>query len=189
MEGNPKDFLGDLEEFSNARQEKDDELPVFSSQFETVQNESLPGFSGNSGMQNTKTGENTIVNEEYDEIDVPLPPPELRTAPPHVRLQNIEDEYLQTEPSKDELVEAKEEIEETCAKKQIFVNVEDFGTLLETIDGAKKHIKRFAEISSSLDSMNEASTKEINRINNIFENIQRKVIMIDNRLFEKGEEW
>lgn len=123
---------------------------------------------------------------ETETLEVPAPPPELKEKPMYARLQEIEDEYLDSVEPETDMEEIRMELEaETELKKPLFVNLQEYGVLLETMRGAKTNLTNFTETVSRLQNLTNTRKKEFDKINKHFENIQRKLIMIDNALFEE----
>lgn len=127
-------------------------------------------------------------NDSFDDLDIPKPPKELRSKTEYKRMQDIEDEYLDTEVTNEDIDASLGELKSFSKKSSIFVNVEDYASLIETVKGTKPNFKIFQERFENLDIINDTKINELENLNKIFENLQRRIIAVDNHLFEKEEE-
>lgn len=157
---------------NNINSSKEKELPGFD---DDTNNDELPSFDN----------KNTINRRE--EVEVPLPPPELSARPAIIRLQDIEDDYLDTEPSRSDIDNIKKELKRENKKSPIFVNLDEYGVLLSTVRSTNGNIKTFANISNNIQNLHSTQKDKIKKMNELFEEIQRKLIMVDNSFFDKDE--
>ena len=118
--------------------------------------------------------------------DVPLPPPELKAKHGHLKLEDIEDRYLEEQANEEEIGYAKAKLE--GKKKNVFVNVNDYNKLMVTVRESRPNFKVFADKFQNLDNLSITLDCEIVKIKKSLEAIQRKLIVADNRLFEKVED-
>ena len=120
--------------------------------------------------------------------EIPKPPKELRSNSEYKRMQDIEDEYLETQVSNEEINEAFGELKSFSKKNPIFVNVEDYAALIESIKGTKTNFKIFQERFENLETIKDTKFEELETLNKILETLQRRIISVDNHLFEKEED-
>lgn len=123
-----------------------------------------------------------------DTLEIPKPPKELKSRDEYKRLQELEDEYLETNVSDSESSNSLNELKELSRKDPIFVNLEDYASLIETVKSSKQNFKIFQEKFENLDAIKNAKESELEKLNKILENLQRRIIAVDNHLFEKEEE-
>lgn len=178
MINNNQDSINDLNIKPLKPENNNQELPSFEIEQNTENDSGLPIFDNNNGNTN-----------DSEMIDIPLPPVELKSKPPRQRLQDIEDECLIKSPEDYDMYDVKKQIEkENNLSAPIYVNVEDYNTLVSTVESTANNINRFVNIFSNFDNIKNTQHNELVKINKLFENMQRKLIMIDSRIFEKIED-
>ncbi len=123
-----------------------------------------------------------------NEPEVPRPPQELRSKPSRTKLQDIEDKYLQEEAFEIDLEDAKEELESRKSKNPVFINLQDYGHMISAMKSTKANLKSFTQAFQKMDSIDMALNNEIGKAQKTLELIQRKLITLDNHLFEGMEE-
>lgn len=131
---------------------------------------------------------NDEKTDSFDDFDIPRPPKELKSKTEYNLMQDIEDEYLDTQVTDEDINNSIDELKIFSKKEAIFVNIEDYASLIEKIKGTKSNFKIFQERFENLDTVKETKVSSLENLNKIFENLQRRIIAIDNHLFEKEEE-
>lgn len=141
-------------------------------------NNELPSFD--------TINEKTNVDDN-DISDVPLPPPNLRARNHPLRLEDIEDKYLEEQSSIEEMAFLKIKGVQKGIKG-VFVNVKDYNNLIVTVKESRSDFKLSSEKSQNIDNLSATMGAELFKIQKTLESIQRRLIGIDNRLFEKLED-
>lgn len=166
-----------------------EELPEFTDSTPSTSSRKLelPSFEEEI-IQNKQvfTNDDSMTNEEMEDMEVPRPPPELKQKFTHLKLQDIEDEYLDKQTQEEDLEETRKELK-SFEKKPVFVNVNDYGTMLSTVKGTKTNFKLFIEKFTRLDEISTTKDSELDKIQKHLEHVQRKLITIDNKIFERLE--
>lgn len=137
--------------------------------------DSLPSFDDE---------KNQYENFEDDSLsDVPTPPQELKEKFPHHRLYDIEDEYLS------ENTEENTALDEVSLKdKHVYVNLKDYNNLIVTVKQSRNNFRMFSERFSRIENISLTMDLKMSDSHKLLEFMQRKLIGLDNRLFERVED-
>lgn len=159
---------------------------------ESLESVELPSFDDEKTFesQSFHYEQNQLDNNSLSDLDldIPRPPKELKSKGEYLKLQDIEDEYLETNVTNQDILNAESELKEFAKKQPLFVNVEDYGAMLNSIKGSKSNFKTFYEKFQTLDNISQTKQTEIEKMTKTLEAIQRRIISIDNHLFEKEGE-
>ena len=159
---------------------KSNELPIFNNT-NNYDSDDLPEFEGVNLIPTNK-----FNNSDFDDLNVPVPPPELRGKQSLKKFQAIEDEYLEIESEDEDIELVKKELHDGYSKP-IFINLDYYTDILKAVTSTNTNIKNFSNIFSKLDNMHKTQDIQIINLNKNFENIQRKLITIDNRLAQEED--
>jgi hypothetical protein len=139
------------------------------------QNSDLPEFENNN-------------EEDNDDLIVPTPPPNLmRARTPKINidyLMDVEEEFLRNKVSP--LENLKIEKREIDTKKPIFIKIENYGVTLQNIIDIKSSTGEFSNIMFRMGNLNDSQTTKLSELHGLIEDMQRKIIFIDNLIFEKN---
>ena len=162
----------------------------------------IPNLSKNALSSNDQQS----ISSNTNELEIPAPPPnteslttdsyEIPSAPsatetskalPHEQTitsseinYEIEDSLIKQE--KENIIERRTH---KSYDKPIFVEVNDYKQILDYINEIKNNIKKSDNILTTLQDIKSAKEKEFEKWHNVLEDIQRKLIYIDNTLFEQ----
>ena len=128
-------------------------------------------------------------DSENDDILIPTPPPNLmENTIPEIyldELEDVEDKYLIDK----EHVEALENVnkikKELKTKNPIFIKVENFDSILRKMDEIQNYTKKFEDSLFNIENFNDNQKTKLVHLHKDVENLQRKLIYVDNIIFEK----
>lgn len=136
------------------------------------QKKNLPEF------ENTNTSNDLIV---------PTPPPDLmQPRTPNLdmnHLMDVEEEFLRNRVNP--LEDLKIERKNIDPKKPIFIKIENYEVTLQNIIDVKASAGEFPNIMFRMGNLNDSETTKLSQLHGLIEDMQRKIIFIDNLIFEK----
>lgn len=134
--------------------------------------------------QQQQNPNNTQQSQQNNDMVVPPPPPELmnnQNPMDENHLKKIEEKYLRSEPMDKEMY-TKEVIN---TRKPIFITIDNYEKSLHNIIDIKANVKEFSEIIYRIENLNDSQNSTYTNFHNMLEEIQRKLIYVDNTIFEK----
>jgi len=147
------------------------QLPTFSEQ----KNE-LPAFT--MGVQGTPK------SQPRPEIEVPAPPPNLRSEISPLELEKLEEKYLYRHPKISDIEQPYSHDRHRKLQKPLFVRTDLYRQALNNFIDIKDMLTESEETVFRLENLKKNADVEFSEFKKAIEEIQRKLIFIDKTLFE-----
>ncbi|MBR9675751.1 hypothetical protein GOV05_01960 [Candidatus Woesearchaeota archaeon] len=131
-----------------------------------------------------------LMGEAEFELIVPAPPPELMQRSPQLdldKLEEVEDDFLKNKeisPIDEDYSYEKQE----RGYKPIYVKVKNYERSLSSISSMKLNSAEFGEILFRIENIVDSQLTKLKTFHQLVEDLQRKIIFLDNFMFEEKRE-
>jgi hypothetical protein len=123
-----------------------------------------------------------IIHKE--DLDVPRPPPTLRSEISPLELERLEEKYLYQRPKIKDAEKPYHYDKHEHIKKPLFVRTDDYRHILNNFIDIKEQLNESEEIIYRLENLKKNNDEEYSAYKNTIEDIQRKLIYVDKTLYE-----
>jgi hypothetical protein len=144
----------------------------------------LPEFPVRQPTIVERTVKITTERQPLPEMEVPSPPPSLRSEISPLELAKLEEQYLEKRPRIMDVEEGYVFDRHSGIKKPIFVRTDQYQVILNHFIDIKDQLKESEDIIYRLMNLDKNEDVEYNSYKQVVEDIQRKLIYVDKTLFD-----
>jgi hypothetical protein len=146
----------------------------------TIERKELPSFPMKGPKKSTAPDE----LPEIPDMEIPEPPPNLRSELSPLELEKLEKEYLGKRIVIEDVEQPFEYKRHKGVKKPLYVRTDDYRKMLENFIDIKQQLTESDETLFRIENIKKNKDNEFNDYKRSIEDIQRKLIFIDKTIFK-----